>query len=297
MTGFERLDQVYHTAEVIPFNDSSKIIILSDCHRGDGSWGDNFSKNQNIYFAAMKYYYEKNFTYIEVGDGDELWENRDYSHIISAHSNVFWLLSKFYKKSRLHLLYGNHDMEKKDVKYTIEKCTNYFDEREQKCLPLFPDIEFHEGLILRHKDTGLEVFLTHGHQADPLNDTYWKMARVLVRYLWHPLEMAGFLDPTSAAKNYEVKERVETRLKSWAEKEKKILITGHTHRPVFPKTQDPPYFNDGSCVHPRCITGIEITGGRICLIKWTTNTRKDRSLFVDREVLAGPVDLHLYSSA
>jgi hypothetical protein len=39
------------------------------------------------------------------------------------------------------------------------------------------------------------------------------------------------------------------------------------------KSPDAVYYNTGSCVHPRCITGIEITAGRdqqadIKLIKW-----------------------------
>ncbi len=72
-------------------------------------------------------------------------------------------------------------------------------------------------------------------------------------------------------------------------------IAGHTHRPVFQNLsltdkwyvekgrytlqtrrwsqRDSAYFNTGSCVHPRCITGIELTGTgedmRISLIKWS----------------------------
>jgi hypothetical protein len=79
-----------------------------------------------------------------------------------------------------------------------------------------------------------------------------------------------------------------------------IIIAGHTHRPVFANLSlterrlmetgigsrgvrgkaeaDPIYFNTGSCVHPRCITGIEITAEkepddkaprlRYTLVKW-----------------------------
>ena len=34
-----------------------------------------------------------------------------------------------------------------------------------------------------------------------------------------------------------------------------------------------PFFNDGSCVHPRSITGIEIENGEISLIKWEISTK------------------------
>jgi hypothetical protein len=30
-----------------------------------------FSRNENLYFTALNYYYKENFTYIEIGDGDE----------------------------------------------------------------------------------------------------------------------------------------------------------------------------------------------------------------------------------
>lgn len=32
--------------------------------------------------------------------------------IIEVHSNVFELLSKFYKSNRMYMIYGNHDMQK-----------------------------------------------------------------------------------------------------------------------------------------------------------------------------------------
>ena len=74
-----------------------------------------------------------------------------------------------------------------------------------------------------------------------------------------------------------------------------MLIAGHTHRPVFPDNEAPPYFNDGSCVHPRCITGIEIQNGEVILIKWLCKPKDDATLitplFIMREELAGPKKL------
>ena len=53
------------------------------------------------------------------------------------------------------------------------------------------------------------------------------------------------------------------------------------------------YCNTGSCVHPRCVTCIEIEHLRILLVKWTLATRPDRTLYVTREVLSGPFTLDL----
>lgn len=294
MSTLSRLNKVFDAAEQIPINDTSKIVLMSDCHRGDGNWGDNFLNNQNLFFAALDFYYRKDFTYIELGDGDELWENRKIDRIISIHSDAFWIMSKFYKEGRLYMLYGNHDAVKKYKDFAQDNLRSYYVESIKKRVALFPGIKIHEGLILQYKDENNLIFLTHGHQADFLNYNLWKLSRFLVRYLWRPLELTGVRDPTSAAENHTRKDKIEKKLVEWTKKRNHILIAGHTHRPVFPQVDESFYFNDGCCVHPRCITAIEIESGQITLVKWTVRTRKDRSLYVDRVILEGPVKLQDY---
>lgn len=284
MSYTSRLTHAFQNAPILPLGPCSRYVLFSDCHRGNGTWGDNFLKNQNLYFTALKHYYAQGYTYIELGDGDELWENRRMSQIIEIHNNVFWLLSLFYRQGRLYLLYGNHDMEKKRPGYSDQVCNSYFCTDSQCRQPLFPGLTFYEGVILEQRGQGQRLYLTHGHQADPLNSTFWRLARFLVRYFWQPLEHFGVLDPTSAAKNYTHKDRVEQHLTDYAQKTGHILITGHTHRPSL--SADTPYFNTGSCVHPRCITCLEIMGDIITLVKWACDTRKANTLFVNREVLS-----------
>ncbi len=297
MSASKRLSRVLATSKVIPYDDSSRFIIMSDCHRGNGSWGDNFSNNQNLFFAALYYYYENGYTYIELGDGDELWENRAIEDIMNSHSDAFWLMSLFYKDGRFHMLFGNHDIVKKDPKFTQTKCHAFYCDSNNSQMSLFPGIKITEGLILRNRYTNNQLFLTHGHQGDYLNDNLWKLSRFLVRYIWKPLEMVGVKDPTSAAKNNEKKNSIEKKLVEWSNQNNQLLICGHTHRPVFPSVGEPLYFNDGSCVHPRCITALEIRSGTIALVKWALMTKPDRTLYVGREVLEGPVRLEEYFSS
>lgn len=291
------ISRVYESAEQIPFDDTSRIVLMSDCHRGDGSWADDFSKNQHIYFAALNHYYNENYTYIELGDGDELWENKSLQDIIRVHNDVFWLLSKFFHKGRLYFIFGNHDLVKKNRRFVRNNYYSYYDEREDTLIPLFTNIKVHEGLILRHAGSGGKIFLVHGHQADYFNYKLWWLSRFLVRYFWKPLELFGVNDPTSAAKNYGRKEAVARCLTEWAAQNKSMLIAGHTHKPVFPEVGETPYFNDGSCVHPHSITAIEIVGCRIMLVKWEVKTRQDGTLYVGREMLAGPRNLTDYFAA
>ncbi len=96
------------------------------------------------------------------------------------------------------------------------------------------------------------------------------------------------------SKNYKKKNDVAKKLAEWTVRENKMLIAGHTHRPVFPEPGEPPYFNDGSCVHPRCITGIEIAQGNMTLIKWSIKSDEKGLLEVGRDVLAGPEKIEDY---
>lgn len=268
MTYLSRLKKSFEGAIRLPLHAQSKYVIISDCHRGIGNTNDNFIKNQPIYVAALKYYLRYGFTYIELGDGDELWENRHMEQIKDAHETIFCLIDDFDKQNRLYRLYGNHDITQKKNPH------------------------FHAGLILENtfSENAPIIFLTHGHQADLLNSTFWPLSRFLVRYFWKPLERYGIADPTSAAKNNLRKSKTENRLYRFAQKEHLRLIAGHTHRPLL-SGEDLTYCNSGSCVHPYSITCIEIEHMHISLVKWNLSAGSDMYVHIDHTVLEGPIPL------
>jgi len=283
MSYSERISEAFRHAPEIPFDDSSRIVLMSDCHRGDGSWTDSFAANRNLFLAALSEYNRDRFTYIELGDGEELWEGTDFSEISKLYKDVYALLARFYRDGRLYLLYGNHDMERSDPEY-VKK---YFE-------PDFPGIEMHEGIVLRHVSGKYRICLLHGHQADYFNDKLWKLSRFLVRYVWTPLESWGVNDPTSASQNSSKKDKVESRLSRWADEQGAILIAGHTHRPVFSMPGEGLYFNDGSCIHREYITAIELKDGAISLVKWSHKVGRDGKIYVGRDVLYGPSKISEY---
>jgi len=106
----KRLNQAYQNAKVLEFDDTSRLIFFSDCHRGDNSLSDEFARNQAIYQYAMAYYYFNGYIYVEAGDGDELWEYTHFEHIRTAHSDIFRTLQHFHEEDRMIMLYGNHNM-------------------------------------------------------------------------------------------------------------------------------------------------------------------------------------------
>lgn len=306
MTSHNRLTEVYQSAKEFPFDDKSKFVFFSDCHRGDNSWKDNFARNDQLFFYALNYYYKKGFTYIEIGDGDELWENKRFAKIKDEHSHIFWIMRKLYETNRFHLIFGEHNMIWKDQKNVKKYLDQYYDEGSGIFKPLFKDIEVHEGLILRHKDTDKKIFIVHGHQVDLLNDRFWRIGRFVTRDItrflpffgyWKYLQLfdIGIEDIKKAWKITSMKRiKVNSKIIEWVKENNQMTICGHTHKVVFPNRGMPPYFNSGSCIFIRCITGIEIQNGEITLIKWWIIPNEEGTLHIRRDVLAGPEKLQSF---
>ncbi|MDD3833654.1 MAG: metallophosphoesterase family protein [Oscillospiraceae bacterium] len=288
MSTFSRLSEVYKRSMEIPFDNSSKFVFFSDCHRGDGSLADDFNRNQNIFYSALKHYYANEFTYFDLGDSDELWKNKKFSKISTTHSDTFRLIREFYNAGRFFMIYGNHDILKRSPLYIKKNFAQIYDPHIDRHEPLFDDIKAHEGLIIKHKETGVKLFLVHGHQGDLVADIFWKVGSFLTRNVWRRFESFGLRDPTSAAINYAVLKKVERKFIEWIEKNNQPIICGHTHRPSCPSEDAPPYFNDGSCIYNNSITCLEIVNSEITLIKWDIKTNPDRAFYVDREVIAVP---------
>ncbi len=279
----KELDQVYKRSKRLTIDDKTKIVIMSDCHRGTGNKQDNFLKNKNIFISALLYYYNRGFTYIELGDGDEMWEVSKYQDIITANLNLFKQLKKFYTSNRLIMIYGNHDIVKKNKSILEKNFYKYYDKLTKKNELLFKELIVQESLILSYKSH--DIFLIHGHQIDFINSKLWYLSRLFVRHIWKPLEKIGLKALTSSPKNYKVSSKLEKSFKTWSIKNNKIIITGHTHRPVFPQNNQSLYFNDGSCIYPNGITCLEINNGNISLVKWEKNTNKDELITTNRRIL------------
>ena len=287
----KRLDEAYRKALVVPFDDRDHFIIFSDAHRGDNSAADEFAHNQSIFYHALSYYNAKGYTYIEAGDGDELWEHKRFRYIREAHSDVYQLLSAFHADKRLLLLYGNHNMYWRASASVIRDLYRFHDEYTDRDMDLLPGIRVHESLRLRHTGTGQELFVLHGHQGDLTNDQLWRMSMIMFRYFWRFMHIVGFRNPSSPAKNVHKQHKIEKNFIKWIAHTGIPVLCGHTHRPKFPAAGDMPYVNSGCCVHPRGITGIEIANGEIALVDWRIRPDENGVLSVNRKIIRGPLPL------
>jgi UDP-2,3-diacylglucosamine pyrophosphatase LpxH len=278
---FRRLTEVFKASRVIPFDDSSRFIFFSDLHRGDDSRADAFAGNKELFLGALTHYYHKGFTYVEVGDGDELWKNQQFSDILRAHASVFDLLHMFEQRERLHIIVGNHDIQNSRHQQ-VEK----------------DGILAEEGLVLRHAKTGQKIFVVHGHQADYTSDRLSAVSRFMVRHVWKRLQVLGLVKASSPSRRIQerTKMQIEGRIIEWVQAYRHIVICGHTHHPRFTGYGATPYFNTGSCVYSGYITGIEIQDGELALVKWThgSNGRLQPAPHIRRELLAPPQMLKLF---
>lgn len=265
----QRLAEVFERARTVAFDDTSRLVFFSDCHRGDNSRADAFAENEALFLHALERYYQAGFTYVEVGDGDELWQNASLKPVRCAHGQTYDLLHEFDRRGRLHMLLGNHD-----IQHPYQACVNK------------DGILAEEGLVLQHAKTGQRIFVVHGHQADLRSDRLLSLAKFAVRHFWRRTLILGLAKGTLWANDLHRRHRleryivfriqagklkIEARIAHWARDNRQIVLCGHTHRPASAQRGMPPYFNTGNCVIPGQITGIEIQDGTISLVRWSLN--------------------------
>jgi UDP-2,3-diacylglucosamine pyrophosphatase LpxH len=106
----------------------------------------------------MQGYYEKGFTYIELGDGVELWENYTFEPIYKAYKDIFEMLKLFYDEDRMYMLWGNHDMIFSDP-LTVEKIMyKIFPPRNIVQKEKLFDLEYHESIMLNIEGTNKKYY-------------------------------------------------------------------------------------------------------------------------------------------
>jgi UDP-2,3-diacylglucosamine pyrophosphatase LpxH len=279
-----RLDNAFRYARVIEYTPDTKIVIFSDCHRGTGDYNDSFAQNHNIYYDAVRQYFNYGYTYIDLGDSADLWLNRKIEPIIEEYTNIYELLNEYYNEGRYIVVHGNHDMIETDPVWRNRHMSELLDENGNPEQPLFPGLQVHESVILRD-NYGNEIYMTHGHQVDPISSVFWRLGKFLVRYMWRPLESLGIKQPMGTAEHRMKKKETELRLIEWCKQRGKALIAGHTHRVRFPKDGEPEYYNVGSGVRPRAVTAIEIERSEITLVKWSVESRDDGALCIAKTVI------------
>ncbi len=283
---FKSLTELYATAE----NDkdqkvklltataaAAKFIIFSDQHKGDRSVADDFKSSEQNYITALKTYNEQGFTFINLGDSEELWKF-SIDKILLKNEKAFTAEAAF-QPDRFYKTFGNHDLMWKNM------ADVFLWLRKNFAMPL----PIHEGIVLKlkTKSGALKIFLTHGHQGDTMSDNN-AFSTWVVAHIWLPLQRYLNININTPSNDFSLRNEHNIMMSEWSgAQEKLLLVTGHTHVPVFASGRyynhpsnnipgkeqhfiKPSYFNTGCCCFSDGdITGIEIADGYLRLIKWT----------------------------
>jgi predicted phosphodiesterase len=202
-----------------------RIIILSDQHRGARDGSDDFAVCENSYLTALEYYNQEKFFYVNLGDCEELWENSLFT-IVKYNEDVFEREKLFIDRDAYCKIFGNHDL--------------FWDND-----PLVPVwlkkiygtvIKIYTGILIR-VDFGpekfLDIFCTHGHQGDKQSDGN-AFSKWFVSYVWGPLQKFLQINTNDPSANDNLKTLHNIYMYDWsAAQNNTVLITGHTHQPVF----------------------------------------------------------------
>jgi len=210
---------------VVPFElNAGKFIILSDQHKGARDGSDVFAKAEKNYIAALDHYEHEKFFYINLGDSEELWENLFIT--VKRHNKATFKKERMFLKRKAFIkIFGNHDL--------------YWDNDPLAPVSLMQlygqKVKIYEGVILQtlvHNKT-LSIYMTHGHQGDLQSDGNW-FSKWFVSDIWAPFQSYLRINPNTPANNDELKTAHNKMMYQWSSKRKHtLLITGHTHQPVF----------------------------------------------------------------
>ena len=252
---------------ILDLKENSRIIVFSDHHRGAKNGADDFMKAETSYLAALDYYFENKFQYISLGDSEELWENTLMQ--VKKHNTItFEAEKKFILKDRFFKVFGNHDLYwdnslivSQQLKAIYGKKLRVFEgvilEKDNKEFngqlatgnPQKKKIDRPFSLLKKESNTDTEVlpiancpltiFLTHGHQGDASSDGNW-FSKFFVANIWAPLQSYLRINFNTPAYDEDLKTAHNLIMYEWSAKYNSlVLITGHTHQPVFESLTHP----------------------------------------------------------
>jgi len=244
---------------ILSLRENSRIIIFSDHHRGAKNGADDFMKAEISYLAALDYYFENKFQYISLGDSEELWENT-LNQVKKNNTITFEAEKRFMLKDKFFKVFGNHDLywdnspiASQQLKAIYGKKLRVFegiilekDNKEEhvqeKKVSTFSFLNKKSNMdpeVLPVAACPLTIFLTHGHQGDASSDGNW-FSKFFVANIWAPLQSYLRINFNTPAYDEDLKTAHNLIMYEWSAKYNRlVLITGHTHQPVFESLTHP----------------------------------------------------------
>lgn len=207
--------------------DDLRWVIFSDHHKGERDGADDFRRCERSYNAALAAYLERGYTLVALGDAEELWECSP-AQVLEHYEHTFELERELHAAGRYVRFWGNHDdawRHPGEVEKHLHRSG-------------FTDLDVLQAqkVRVRQGDATLGLlYLAHGHQGTANSDRFGWLSRLVVRHVWRPLQRRLNIPSTTPSRDWQLRARHEAAMFGWAcgRPEKPVLITGHTHRPVF----------------------------------------------------------------
>ncbi len=211
--------------KLIEFTPSNlPVIIFSDQHKGARDGSDDFRMAEENFIHALEYYNQHNYYYINLGDSEELWENNILS-VIKYNASVFEKEKQFADRNAFYKIYGNHDLFWDNDPFSSFYLKKMYGQK----------VDIYSGIVLRIKlpERNIDIFCTHGHQGDAQSDGN-AFSKWFVSYIWGPLQSFLRINTNTPATSDDRKSVHNEFMYEWSARQNNIvLITGHTHQPVF----------------------------------------------------------------
>jgi UDP-2,3-diacylglucosamine pyrophosphatase LpxH len=321
---FERLDDHRRRALRVSFDsDSSRFIMLSDAHKWDRSEVDFFNQVEPVYLGALDFYNSRQFTLILLGDieegaGDML------PDVLKKYPETF-AKEKEFLPDRYIRVYGNHDHDwkKDDVRKLLD---GVMDSTVNVWPALLLGdkimvVHGHEGdlfsdelhgftqILLRGFKKAFEMLL--GHSPSAAENSRIRSRRASLLYKWGKrngmIVVAGhthlaYFESISITRLmhkiiHHLEETLKDRPLSNLDNNKrddlgrrKNFMMAHDRfwekNESLPEGALPLYFNSGCCKYEDGLTGIEVSEGKLALVKWTAvaGTAPERKVLASRQL-------------
>jgi predicted phosphodiesterase len=304
----ERLDEVRSSARPLDFDlAGDRLVILSDQHKGARDGADDFQRAERSYNAALAYYDHLGYRLVVLGDVEELWEN-EVEEVTSRYGHTLALEARFHAGGRYTRVWGNHDLAWSDAKLfrdrmrphglgdvePLEAVRLVIRAGAGEILGELLLVHGHQGTddsegfawlsrwAVRHGWRRLQRLLNQpwntpavdwglrGEHASDMADWGHRRGQVLIAGHTHkPVFYGAEKKPAPAPSpppggGGPEAEALALARAEWAQAERERVAR---QRPE--ELKSPSYFNTGCCSYgDGDVTGIEISGGKIRLVRW-----------------------------
>ncbi len=297
------------------------VIIFSDQHKGNRNAADDFAGCEKNYLAALDYYNANNFYYVNLGDSEELWKNNIFS-VMKYNKKAFAKERLFIRRNACCKIIGNHDLfwrenpfAQRYIKKMYNKELNIFEgivlrlRVKEKSIDIFcthghqgdaqsdgnafskwfvsiiwgplqaflqlnpntPSCNdelktLHNQIMYEWSETQKNIILVTGHTHQPVFNSLTHLERLYLQ-----------LEEAQAGKDIAAVQKIEAEI---PRRRREYNFMNASFRNMKPS-----YFNTGCCCfRDGTITGIEIEGGFMRLVKWSYGNDKEPQRSVAEEI-------------